>query len=99
METRLERRDAEEDAMSLLCVCVSERVYGGVTICCGCGCVAECVQDGWSCLLIACQNGHLEVVKYLHGAGGEALLMMTKKVRLVMCGQMRGHWKGGGCGC
>jgi hypothetical protein len=39
------------------------------------------VQDGVSCLYIASWNGHVEVVKYLHGCGGEALLMLTKKVR------------------
>ncbi len=38
------------------------------------------VQDGRSCLLAACEGGHLEVVKYLHGCGGEALLMLTNKV-------------------
>ncbi len=47
------------------------------------------VQDGASCLLIASWKGHVEVVKYLHGCGGEALLMLTNKVR------RRGA--GGGC--
>ena len=40
------------------------------------------VQDGASCLWIASQNGHVEVVKYLYSCGGEALLMLTRKVSL-----------------
>ena len=43
------------------------------------------VQDGASCLWIASQNGHVEVVKYLYSCGGEALLMLTKKVRAGCC--------------
>ncbi len=42
---------------------------------------ACCVQDGTSCLWAASQDGHLEVVKYLYGCGGEALLMLTDEVR------------------
>ena len=38
------------------------------------------VQDGSSCLSAACEDGHLGVVKYLYGCGGEALLMLTTMV-------------------
>ncbi len=47
------------------------------------------VQIGLSCLLAACVGGHLEVVKYLYGCGGEALLMLTDKV----------GWQEAGGGC
>ncbi len=40
------------------------------------------MQDGASCLLKACENGHVGVVKYLCEQGGEELLMLTDKVRL-----------------
>ena len=38
------------------------------------------MQDGWSCLHIACQEGQLKVVKVLCERGGEELMMMTDKV-------------------
>ncbi len=38
------------------------------------------VQDGSSCLWVACFGGHREIVKYLYGCGGEALLMLTMEV-------------------
>ncbi len=38
------------------------------------------VQDGLSCLHAASFEGHFEVVKYLHEAGGKELLMLTDKV-------------------
>jgi hypothetical protein len=37
-------------------------------------------QDGKSCLYMACQQGHLVVVKYLCRQGGKQLLMLTEKV-------------------
>jgi hypothetical protein len=46
-----------------------------------CDCDACIVQNGWSCLLKASQNGHLDVVKHLCEVGGETLLMLTDKVR------------------
>ncbi len=39
-----------------------------------------CMQLGWTGLLIACQDGHLEVVKYLCETGGEKLMMKPDKV-------------------
>jgi hypothetical protein len=43
-------------------------------------------QDGISCLFMASQNGHLEVVKDLCKRGGMALLMLTRNVsKLVIC--------------
>ena len=36
-------------------------------------------KDGCSCLLVACAQGHLEIVKVLIKAGGEALLLMADK--------------------
>ncbi len=42
-------------------------------------------QEGESCLYMACQNGHFELVKYLYERGGEKLLMLTLKVRLHKC--------------
>ena len=74
-------------------------VCGAVTNGCYVGwvCCWLCEQYGWSCLLIACQEGHLDVVKYLHGAGGEALLMMTSKVRLCDVMMMR-RLQGEACG-
>ncbi len=48
-----------------------------------------CVQDGWSCLLAACQEGHLDVAKYLCEVGGERLLTLTANVSTVSSpGQM-----------
>jgi hypothetical protein len=38
------------------------------------------VQDTKSCLYAASDKGKLEVVKYLHEAGGKELLMLTDKV-------------------
>jgi hypothetical protein len=38
------------------------------------------MQDGASCLLKACENGHVGVVKYLCEQGREELLMLTDKV-------------------
>jgi hypothetical protein len=38
------------------------------------------MQLGWTGLLIACQDGHLEVVKYLCETGGEKLMMKPDKV-------------------
>jgi hypothetical protein len=38
------------------------------------------VQNGASCLFLACQEGHLEVVKYLYEQGGKELLMLTINV-------------------
>jgi hypothetical protein len=35
------------------------------------------VQNGWSCLHVACQQAHLEVFKYLRIEGGEELLLTT----------------------
>ena len=48
------------------------------------------VQNGASCLYMASQYGHLEVVKYLHEVGGKELLMLTKDVSEgVVCLQGR----------
>jgi hypothetical protein len=38
-------------------------------------------QNGWSCLMGAADNGHLEVVKYLVEVGSKELLMLTLNVR------------------
>ena len=38
------------------------------------------VQDGYSCLGVACKKGHIEVVKYLVKAGGKELLMSRDSV-------------------
>jgi hypothetical protein len=57
---------------------MDERLLAGATG----GVTGMCayVQDGASCLVVACQNGHVEVVKYLYSCGGEALLMLKRKV-------------------
>ena len=53
-------------------------------VCDLCACVR--VQNGGSCLHIACQQGHLSVVQYLYQQGGQALLMLTMNVSLfVFC--------------
>ena len=41
------------------------------------------VQDGASCLHMACKYGHLEVVKRLCECGGDALLKLTISVSLL----------------
>ena len=43
------------------------------------------VQNNASCLYIACQEGHLDVVKYLCERGGEKLLMLTTMVSELVC--------------
>jgi hypothetical protein len=55
-------------------------------------------QGGRSCLHLACEGGHLDVVKYLCERWGEALLMLTTKVRelCVWTCEVRGDaWCGG----
>jgi hypothetical protein len=37
-------------------------------------------QRGWSCLMGAADDGHLEVVKYLVEVGGKELLMLVDQV-------------------
>ena len=44
-----------------------------------------CLQDGWSCLHVACEKGHVDVAKLLCEVGGEQLLMLTDNVRLECC--------------
>ena len=38
------------------------------------------MQSGASCLYIAAEKGHLDVVKHLADKGGRDLLMLTKEV-------------------
>jgi hypothetical protein len=38
------------------------------------------VQKGWSCLMVAADSGHLEVVKCLVEVGCKELLMLVDKV-------------------
>ena len=45
------------------------------------------VQDNVSCLWVACENGHLDVVKYLYKCGGKELLMLTKNVGHLFFGR------------
>ncbi len=45
-----------------------------------CDCTARAMQDGASCLFIASQKGHFEVVKHLCEIGGKELLMLTANV-------------------
>jgi ankyrin repeat protein len=42
-------------------------------------------QDGRTCLYCACQGGHLQIVKALIEAGGEALLLTTEGVHGGSC--------------
>jgi len=49
-----------------------------------CVCVCVCVQQGLSCLLMAAQQGHLEVVKYLCENGGDELLVWRDQVSMCM---------------
>ena len=42
------------------------------------------MQDGASCLMVASQNGHLEVVRYLCERGGEKLLLMADNVSVYV---------------
>ncbi len=57
--------------------------------------VLKTCRKGTSCLYIACQQGHLEVVKALIKAGGEALLLKTTEdgtsCLLIAC--QAGHLK------
>ncbi len=54
------------------------------------------VQNGASCLCIACQEAHLEVVKYLCEQGGKELLMLTSKVTVLRV-FLRGIYIHGSC--
>ncbi len=44
---------------------------------------ASCGQDGSSCLMVASDGGHLEVVKHLCEHGGKELLMHAAEVRCL----------------
>ncbi len=46
------------------------------------------VQDGWSCLHSACQEGHLEVAQYLCERGGKELLMLRNNVSHIPVQQL-----------
>ncbi len=45
-----------------------------------CVCVCVGVQDGSSCLHIACRRRDIEIIRYLCDQGGEELLMQTEGV-------------------
>jgi hypothetical protein len=38
-------------------------------------------QDGWTCLHVASEKGHVEVVKYLHEHGSKSLVAQANNVR------------------
>ena len=50
-------------------------------------------SDGWSCLLIASQNGHVECVRALIEAGGKELVMRANKngVSCLLIASQNGH--------
>ena len=45
--------------------------------------VLVCLQDGRTCVHLACRGGNVEAVKYLLERGGEEMLMTTDKVHAI----------------
>ncbi len=52
--------------------------------CCIHSCVRICVQQGFSCAMMATQDGHLEVIKCLCENVGEKLLVLRNNVSACM---------------
>jgi hypothetical protein len=75
----------------------SAGAWGRQRMSCDCR-VRACVQERKSCLHMASMYAPLEVVKYLHEAGGKELLMLTDKVSAcgvrVWCVRMCVLWAG-----
>lgn len=57
-----------------------------------------CVQDGATCLYIACQQGNLDIAEFVTGLGGRELLMMADDVSIGGVADACGHiWRNRVC--
>ena len=53
---------------------------------CFCVCVCFCVKNGWTCFILAAENGHFEVVKLLLEKGADVNQASTVCVFVWLCG-------------
>lgn len=81
-----------------VCLFVYSCMFVGSLAClCLCMLVVSCVQNGSTCLLQACENGHLDVVKFVYAEADKKLLTKARQVGLIFLADT--CWCAGGTGC